>query len=92
MLANGFKPVVEVEKPDYPYILTYEDEGDNYNYEKGVYSTISITWKESTHTLTIGERKGTYPGMLEERSFTIITPDGKKQEIQYTGKAVACNL
>ena len=70
----------------------YEDEGDNYNYEKGVYSTISITWKESTHTLTIGERKGTYPGMLEKRSFTIITPDGKKQEIQYTGKAVACNL
>ena len=70
----------------------YEDEGDNYNYEKGVYSTISITWKESTHTLTIGERKGTYPGMLEKRSFTIITPDGKKQEIQYAGKAVACNL
>jgi alpha-D-xyloside xylohydrolase len=64
----------------------YEDEGDNYNYEKGVYSTIPISWSERTNTLTIGERKGTYPGMLESRNFTIITPDGKKQEITYSGK------
>ena len=70
----------------------YEDEGDNYNYEKGIYTTIPITWAERAHTLTIGERKGTYPGMLEKRSFTIITPDGKQQTVDYTGKEIKCKL
>ena len=70
----------------------YEDEGDNYNYEKGVYSTIPIRWTERTRTLTIGERKGAYPGMLEKRSFTIITPDGQKQTVEYNGKEIKCKL
>ena len=70
----------------------YEDEGDNYNYEKGIYSVIPISWKERTRTLTIGNRKGTYPGMLEKRQFTIITPDGRKESVQYTGQMVECKL
>ena len=70
----------------------YEDEGDSYNYEKGIYSTIPITWNERSRTLTIGERKGTYPGMTEGRKFTIITPDGRQQTVDYNGKMVKCNL
>ena len=70
----------------------YEDEGDNYNYEKGVYATIPISWSERTRTLTIGERKGSYPGMLEKRSFTVITPDGKSQTVEYNGKEVKCKF
>jgi alpha-D-xyloside xylohydrolase len=70
----------------------YEDEGDNYNYEKGIYTTIPISWSERTRTLTIGERKGNYPGMLEQRNFTIVTPDGKKQSVEYSGKEVKCKL
>ena len=70
----------------------YEDEGDNYNYEKGVYATIPITWKERTRTLAIGERKGSYPGMLEQRSFTIVSPDGQKQSVDYSGKEVKIRL
>ena len=70
----------------------YEDEGDNYNYEKGVYATIPISWSERNHTLTIGERKGSYPGMLEKRSFTVITPDGKSQTVEYNGKEVKCKF
>jgi len=50
----------------------YEDEGDNYNYEKGQYATIPITWNESSHTLTIGKRAGKFPGMLKERTFRIV--------------------
>src|SRR5258708_472558 len=50
----------------------YEDEGDNYNYEKRKYSTISISWKESTDTLEIGKRHGNFPGMMKERSFRIV--------------------
>ncbi|WP_288287564.1 TIM-barrel domain-containing protein, partial [uncultured Prevotella sp.] len=47
----------------------YEDEGDNYNYEKGQYATITFQWNDKARTLTIGERKGSYPGMLQKRQF-----------------------
>ena len=50
----------------------YEDEGDTYHYEKGVYATIPITWNEATHALTIGARKGSFPGMLRKRTFNVV--------------------
>ena len=50
----------------------YEDEGDSYDYEKGVYATIDFAWDQSTQTLTIGKRKGEFPGMLKERTFHIV--------------------
>ena len=65
--------------------VLYEDEGDNYNYEKGMYSIIQFSWNEKTHTLTIGDRQGSYPGMLQDRQFTIVLPDGKQQTVRYDG-------
>jgi alpha-D-xyloside xylohydrolase len=50
----------------------YEDEGDNYNYERGVHATIPISWNEKSETLTIGKRKGKFPGMLEQREFRVV--------------------
>ncbi|HVP56410.1 MAG TPA: TIM-barrel domain-containing protein [Candidatus Eisenbacteria bacterium] len=50
----------------------YEDENDGYAYEKGVYATIPIVWNEASQTLTIGERKGKFPGMLDSRAFRIV--------------------
>jgi alpha-D-xyloside xylohydrolase len=50
----------------------YEDEGTNYNYEKGECSTIKISYDETTGELTIGERKGEFRGMLKERDFNIV--------------------
>ena len=50
----------------------YEDENDNYNYEKGIYSTIKFTWNDAKKILTINDRKGSFPGMLAERKFNII--------------------
>jgi alpha-D-xyloside xylohydrolase len=50
----------------------YEDEGDNYNYEKGAYATIPISWDESAHALTIGQRQGSFRGMLKERTFRVV--------------------
>jgi alpha-D-xyloside xylohydrolase len=50
----------------------YEDEGDNYNYEKGAYATIPIHWDEASHMLTIGDRQGHFPGMLESRTFRVV--------------------
>jgi alpha-D-xyloside xylohydrolase len=50
----------------------YEDENDNYNYEKGAHATIPLSWDEATHTLTIGGRTGTFPGMMEARTFRVV--------------------
>lgn len=50
----------------------YEDENDTYNYQKGVYATIPIHWNAAGKTLSIGERKGSFPGMLENRTFRIV--------------------
>ena len=51
----------------------YEDDGETYDYEKGSCATIAFTWNDSTNTLSIGARKGSFPGMLKQRSFRIVT-------------------
>ena len=50
----------------------YEDEGDNYNYEKGAFTQINFHWDEDRHELTIGRRQGTFKGMLSNRRFRIV--------------------
>ncbi len=83
--------------------LLYEDEGTNYNYEKGKYATINISYSESSKTLTIGARKGSFNGMLQNRRFNVVTisknhaqalnlenPQGKM--IEYNGAEVKVNL
>jgi alpha-D-xyloside xylohydrolase len=50
----------------------YEDEGINYNYEKGRFSTIHIKYTEANKTLTIEDRKGDFSGMLQQRVFNIV--------------------
>jgi alpha-D-xyloside xylohydrolase len=52
--------------------VLYEDENDSYNYEKGLYSTISLKWNDSTKQLIIGKRHGSYPGMIQKRTFNIV--------------------
>ena len=78
----------------------YEDENDGYNYEKGVYASIALHWDDAQQTLTIGARKGSFPGMLAERSFQIvfvgqshgsgILPESKPDKtVHYSGKQVS---
>ena len=81
----------------------YEDEGTNYNYEKGKYATIDITYDDVSKTVSFGVRKGQFPGMLKNRQFNIVlvTKDSPKSlnlnnpegvMVNYNGKAVTCNL
>ena len=66
--------------------VLYEDEGDCYNYEKGVYSTITFKWNDKRRMLTIGKRQGNYPGMLANRQFTVVWPDGTTKVVDYHGE------
>ena len=79
--------------------VLYEDENDNYNYEKGMYSTISFNWDDRKKTLTIHDRNGSFPGMLQTRKFNIVMVSNNKavaeniatsadKVISYTGKKV----
>ncbi|WP_298110003.1 glycoside hydrolase family 31 protein [uncultured Bacteroides sp.] len=81
---------------DAQFVL-YEDENDNYNYEKGFYSTISFQWDDAHKTLTIGNRQGQFPGMLKSRKFNIVvvteghgngdtTTDKADKTVTYKGK------
>ena len=81
----------------------YEDEGTNYNYEKGKYATIDITYDDASKTVSFSARKGQFPGMLKNRRFNVvlITKDHPKPlnlenpegvMVNYNGKAVTCNL
>ncbi|GHT60877.1 xylosidase [Bacteroidia bacterium] len=66
----------------------YEDELDNYNYEQGQYSEILFTWNEASRTLTIGERKGSFTGMLKSRKFTIeMMGTQTTKTVTYSGKS-----
>lgn len=56
----------------------YEDEGDNYNYEKGAYSEITFTWNDDMKILNISDCKGSFPGMLHNRVFHVVLVSGKK--------------
>ena len=77
------------EKPDAPLeiriypgangeFVLYEDENDNYNYEKGISSAISFKWDDANRRLTVDKRRGTFPGMLEKRTFQIIVVNKNK--------------
>lgn len=66
----------------------YEDEFDNYNYEKGAYTEIPLMWDEGAQKLIIGARIGAYNGMLKSRRFTITLQDGSTKSIRYNGKRI----
>jgi alpha-D-xyloside xylohydrolase len=70
----------------------YEDEGDGYNYEQGYYSNIIFTWTDRTRTLHISARQGGYKGMLLDRKFTLVLPDGTIRTIDYNGNQIELKL
>jgi alpha-D-xyloside xylohydrolase len=81
----------------------YDDEGINYNYEKGLKSSIRLTYNDSKSTLTISGRDGEYPGMAKERTIKIVKVDkdkpvgfdqvtAKGKTIKYRGKQIKVTL
>jgi alpha-D-xyloside xylohydrolase len=54
----------------------YEDENDNYDYEKGVYATIGMRWDDTRRQLLLEERTGAFPGMLKTRTFRVVLVGG----------------
>jgi alpha-D-xyloside xylohydrolase len=70
------KPADTIELRIYPgangQFTLYEDENETYSYEKGVHSTITLSWDDQAKTLTIRKREGSFPGMLVKRTFNVV--------------------
>ncbi|MFA6701400.1 MAG: TIM-barrel domain-containing protein [Dysgonamonadaceae bacterium] len=69
----------------------YEDEGTNYDYEKGKYALIPINYNDLDKTLIIEKRTGEFDGMLKNRKFNIIYVDqqnSKALDFELPGKVV----
>lgn len=74
----------------------YEDEGDNYNYEKGKSSSFEMKWDDKNNTLTLSDRKGEYAGMpvcrrlklvrVDKNSGTGVEENVGGKTIEYRGK------
>ncbi|WP_294333775.1 TIM-barrel domain-containing protein [uncultured Chryseobacterium sp.] len=76
---------------DADFVL-YEDEFDNYNYEKGAFTEIPFHWNEKSKTLTIEARKGKFSGMMEKRNFSLLFPDGQQKTVSYSGKNISISF
>jgi len=82
--------------------ILYDDEKDNYNYEKGQYATIDLKWDDAAKTLTISDRKGEFSGMLKNRIFNVVVvsekvgvglnPAEKMKSVKYSGKKLIIQL
>ena len=82
----------------------YEDEGTNYNYEKGKYAMIDFKYNDAQKTITIAACKGAFDGMLQKRRFNIVLVSDNNQQgislakapkgkmVKYAGKAVTVKL
>ena len=77
----------------------YEDDGLTCGYERGAFARMPLRWDDSTRTLSIGSRQGTFPGMLDRRTFEVVLVSKDKPvgfsftpkpttSISYEGRAV----
>jgi len=101
------------EKPDAPYEIRiypgadakftiYEDDNETYGYERGQRATYEMSWSDKTRTLTVGERRGTFPGMVTARQLNVVlvspgrngglTQPGGGKSITYMGRALQVKL
>ncbi|WP_162233688.1 DUF5110 domain-containing protein, partial [Sphingomonas sp. Leaf62] len=92
IVPTGAEVQSTAEQPDGPYVLhvftgksgshtLFEDDGLSEGYRNGQSSQIPLMWNEATKTLTIGARKGSFPGMVAKRAMSV--------RFHTPGKAVA---
>jgi alpha-D-xyloside xylohydrolase len=89
------------DRPDAPYEIrvypgadakftVYEDDNETYAYEKGQRATYDLVWHDTTKTLTIGARQGSFPGMVATRKLNVVLvgkePAAAPKTVTYTGQ------
>ena len=78
----------------------YEDEGLNYNYEQGAFAKIRFSYSDASKSLVIGDREGSFEGMVKERSIQVVYVEKEDpqaldlaapydQKVLYQGKEIS---
>ncbi|HLP08411.1 MAG TPA: TIM-barrel domain-containing protein [Opitutaceae bacterium] len=95
------------ERPDAPYEIRiypgadatftiYEDDNETYAYERGERATYDLVWNDATHTLRIGARRGSFPGMVPSRDLDIVLVGSAQAEnpkrVRYTGEPLVITI
>jgi alpha-D-xyloside xylohydrolase len=95
MQYTSEKPMDTLEIRIYPgadgQFNLYNDEGNNYNYEKGKFTVIPFKWNEQQQTLTIDRQQGGYAGALKKYVLNIVwvnESNGKGIEISLKAKTI----
>jgi alpha-D-xyloside xylohydrolase len=81
----------------------YEDKGDSYDYENSEYSWLPISWDDKASRLTLGDREGDFPELINNRQFNVVKVGLNKgvginvskdidKVIDYTGEEVTISL
>jgi alpha-D-xyloside xylohydrolase len=101
------KPADKIELRIYPgadgQFEYYEDENDNYDYEKGMSALFKLSWNDKLHILSISDTKGSFPGMSKKHMFNIVLVNGAHgsnmspadkadRSVMYRGKAMSVKL
>ncbi|NOW97907.1 TIM-barrel domain-containing protein [Mucilaginibacter sp. SG564] len=101
------KPANDIELRIYPgangQFVYYEDENDNYNYEKGQSATFTLTWNDKLRQLRINDTKGSFPGMQKTHTFNVVLVNGEHgsnadavikgdKKVVYSGKAISVKI
>lgn len=107
-------PVLQyaTERPDAPYEIRvypgvdgrftlYADDNETYAYEKGQSARYDLAWDDAERTLTIGARRGSFPGMVRKRTLTVVvmgeaaggeTAPRLTRTLQYDGRATSVHF
>jgi alpha-D-xyloside xylohydrolase len=56
---------------DADFVL-YQDDGVSYDYENGAYAEIPLHWDDGRQTLTIGDRRGRFPGTPASLTLNLV--------------------
>jgi alpha-D-xyloside xylohydrolase len=101
------KPADKIELRIYPgangTFKYYEDENENYNYEKGAKATFKLNWNDKRQQLSISATKGSFKGMLKKHTFNVVLVKGAHgsntgeankidKSVVYTGKPLVVTL
>jgi alpha-D-xyloside xylohydrolase len=88
--------------PDAPYEIRiyrgadavfslYEDAGDDYDYEQGCFSIVTLTWDDARGELHISARAGSFAALVAGREYQLvfISPQGRgTTSLLYTGHEI----
>jgi alpha-D-xyloside xylohydrolase len=73
----------------------YEDAGDGYDYERGAFALVKLSWNDRLGELSIGERKGRFPGLATQREYRLVFISARGREtrtLNYDGRAKTISI